>query len=538
LQSAYIIKYNLSSPIHYKQAKMINRFLPLIALAVAMTGDGPLIAAISQPVRTETGLVSGVPARDASITVYKGLPFGAPPVGDLRWRAPQPPAPWQGVRKADQFGNVCIQAQGNTTRGSEDCLFLNVWTGAASGAERRPVFVWFYGGGFTSGAGSDALFDGEGLAKKGIVVVTMNYRLGVFGFLATHELSQESGHSASGNYGLLDDIAVLQWIKKNIAAFGGDPGNVTMAGQSAGAHSVLLLLSSPLAKGLFHRAIAESRARSVTPQKEEELAGSKYVDALGIHSLPGAPSPARSLKELRAMTPDQFKGGGGRGGNPFHPAIDGYVVPSSHDERVLQNDVPIMMGGNLDEAGGTPWTASPRPNATLDRFLSVVRQTFGTMADEFLKFYPASSDAEAGLAQNAAARDGSRVNTFLLATAGKKYPKNQIFTYFFTHGPPGSDHDRRGAYHESEINYIFNNLYATDRPWADEDWKIADTMSSYWANFAKTGDPNGKGLPAWQPSDASSPVVVELGDHFGPIPVAEKSKLDFLRRFYLTQDVW
>jgi carboxylesterase type B len=511
------------------------RSVVLVAVAIAMTGGTvPLLAAINEPVPTEAGLVTGVPDRDSSITVYKGVPFAAPPVGELRWRAPQPPLPWQGVRKAEQFGSGCLQVQPqrDVSSGSEDCLFLNVWTGAAASTERRPVFVWIYGGRFTSGAGSDPLFDGEGLARKGLVAVTMNYRLGVMGFLATPELSQESGHNASGNYGVLDQIACLQWVKKNIAAFGGDPERVTIAGQSAGGASVLLLMSSPLAKGLYHRAIAESRARSLrATMQNAERAGVKYAEAHGAHS----------LKELRALSWDQLKDGNNgndpeEGGPLFRPVVDGWVAPLNYRQYYingLPGNVPVLAGNNLDESG-----AQPQPNAKLEQYLSAARQKYGSMADEYLKLYPAASDAAASVAQNAAARDDSRAATFLLTTQGKQAAQGKVFTYFWTHAPPGPDRARRGAYHESEINYIFNNLYATNRPWADDDRKIADTMSSYWANFATTGNPNGQGLPAWPATVARSPVVMQVGNQWGLMPVAEKFRLDFFRRYYLTQGAW
>lgn len=509
---------------------MTGRCASLTAVLIAGLSSMPLMAAIDSPVRIDTGLLAGAPARDASITAFKGIPYAAPPVGELRWQAPQPALPWQGVRKADQFGSGCYQAQRDTSSGSEDCLFLNVWTGAASPSERRPVFVWIYGGRFTNGAGSDPLFDGEGLARKGVVVVTMNYRLGVFGFLATPELSRESGHNSSGNYGTLDQIATLQWVKKNIAAFGGDPNRVTIAGQSAGGASVMLLMSSPLTKGLFQQAIVESRARSVRSSlSSAERAGAKYVAERGAHS----------LKEMRAMSWDQLKDGNNandeeEGGPLFRPVVDGWVVPLNYRDyykRGLPIDIPVIAGNNLDESG-----AQPHPNVKLDQYLNGAKQKYGPLADEFVQLYPAATDQEAALAQNAAARDDSRAATFLIGTQAKR--KHKVYTYFWTHAPPGPDRERRGAYHESEINYIFNNLYATNRPWADDDYRIADIMSSYWANFARTGNPNGKGLPQWPVTEARSPVVMEVGDRFGLMPVANKTNLDFFRRYYLEQSPW
>jgi para-nitrobenzyl esterase len=534
---------SMKSRLSFCRTEWLIRVMLLI-IAVIL-GWSLLIPAIKDPVRTESGLLSGVPARDPSITVYKGVPFAAPPIGDLRWRQPQPPIPWQGMRKADQFGCGCsatrfLPPESST---SEDCLFLNVWTGAASAAEKRPVFVWFHGGRFIFGSGAQPLFDGEGLARKGLVVVTVNYRLGIFGFLATPELSKESGRNASGNWGLLDQIASLQWVRKNIAAFGGDPNRVTIAGQSAGGGSTLLLSSSPLAKGLFHRAISEAGARfpndpdlrrlsiSWRPLKDAESAGARYAEAHGAHS----------LKELRALSWDQLKDNNnandeGVQGNPppplFRPAVDGWVIPFNYSRtyaKGLQNDVPFITGHEI----GSP----PQP-VKLDTFQSNAKQKFGALADEFLKLYPASSDQEASLASKAASLDSMRISTFLWAEEWKRAAKNKVYTYVWTHAPPGPERATKGAYHESEINYVFNNLYATDKPWEDDDRKIADIMSSYWANFAATGDPNGKGLPAWPAFDAKSQQTMELGDKFGPIPLARGPVFDFFKRFFLTQDAW
>jgi len=551
----------------------VSRFVLAVRLAIlAITSlvldSSAVMAAMHGPVRTQAGLVSGVPARDPSITVYKGIAFAAPPVGELRWRPPQPPISWHGVHAADHAGSICPQS-GDSGSMSEDCLFLNVWSGAASATEKRPVFVWIYGGGFSGGAGSSPQFDGEGLASKGLVVVTFNYRLGALGFLATPELSKESGHNASGNYGVLDQIAALQWVHENIAAFGGDPGRVTIAGQSAGAGSVGFLADSPLAKGLFHRGIAESHARyprdpelrylstSWRPLKSAENAGVRFAQAHGAHS----------LKELRATPWQQLIVGGnvydedvdtGSSAKPplFRPVVDGWVIPLNYSEthaRGLQNDVPFIAGNNLDESGAVPETAfahlreqtnthrvgagSPHPNVTLEEFLSAAKRKFGPLSGEFLKLYPASTDQEAALANNAAVRDNSRVSTFLWATEWKRSAKSPVFLYFWTHRPPGPDHDTRGAYHGSEISYVFNNLDA-DRPWTPEDRRIADTMASLWANFAANGSPNGKGVPGWQPFDPESPVVMELGDRFGTMPIADSARFEFWKKFFRTQTAW
>ena len=543
----------------------------LAGLLVAVSGSGPGLAAMNQPVRTEAGLVQGAPATDPAITVFKGIRYAAAPTGELRWRAPQPPHPWKGVQKADQFGSLCPQAQPPhmTLPMSEDCLFLNVWSGASAATERRPVFVWIYGGGFSGGTGSSPEFDGESLARKGLVVVTFNYRVGALGFLATPELSQESGHQASGNYGLLDDIALLKWVQRNIAAFGGDPARVTIGGQSAGAGSVGFMSMSPLARGLFQRSIAESHARyprdpelrylsvSWRPLKSAESAGVKFAAERGAHS----------LQELRAMPWERLIVDGsvfdadvdtGSSAKPplLRPVVDGWVIPLDYSqtyEKGTQNNVEFLAGNNLDETGGVPETAfaflrsadgaevrpgSPHPNVTLKDYVSAAKRKFGSMAAEFFKLYPASTDDEAARASNDAARDNSRVSTYLWGTEWTRHSKLPVYTYFWTHRPPGPGHDRRGAYHGSEITYVFGNVPLSGGPWADEDRRIANIMSSYWANYVATGNPNGPGLPMWPAYDPKSPTVMELGETFRAIPVAAPEKLDFWRRFFMTQDAW
>jgi para-nitrobenzyl esterase len=489
---------------------------------LVLTGVAACCAALpayslNSSVRTEAGLVSGIPGREASIMVFKGIPYAAPPVGDLRWRAPQAPLPWQGVRKAGQFAQPCLQAQGNAIIGSEDCLYLNVWTGAKVAGERRPVVVWSYPAGFNGNTSANPMFEGEGLARKGVIVVNSNYRSGVFGFLATPELSKESGHNASGNYGMLDQIAVLRWVRKNIAAFGGDPNRVTIAGQSAGGLSTLILATSPLTKGLFQRAIMESRATGIRMDlKEAESEGVAFAEAHGAHS----------LQELRALPWQALK----KDDKYDRPVVDNYVIRSNFYQFFvdgLQHDVPMIFGNARDEDG-----TQPVPNVKAAQLQEYVKKKYDVMADEFFRLYPFSTDAEAGAAKNLAAGEDSRMRVFLPATVGANAGRNKSFVYHWTHAPPGPDSARQGAFHMSEITYVFNSLEVNDRPWTDEDRRIADTMSSYWANFAASGNPNGKGLPAWPAADAASPVVMELGNHFGQMPIGDKTRLDFIRRYY------
>lgn len=522
-------------------------------------------------VATQGGLVQGVvSARDPAITIFKGIPYAAPPVGDLRFRPPAPAAPWQGVRKADQFGAICPQPRegsgASLPKMSEDCLSLNVWTGASRPGDKRPVLVWIYGGGFLTGSGADPSFDGEGLAKKGVVVVTFNYRSGALGFLATPDLSRESGHG-SGNYGLMDDVAALTWVQKNIAAFGGDPARVTIAGQSAGAGSVGFMAMSPLAKGLFQRGIQESHAR--TPRDPDlrflsvshrnlpkaEKDGAAYAAAHGAHGLADLRAmPWEKLIEGSATTDMDVYTGTTARPPLFRPVIDGYVLPRNYSGTMAaraQNNVLIVAGNNADETGAVPETAfaalrgtnnapragSPQVNVRLADFQAYAHSKFGPLAGEFLKLYPATNDDEAAHASNDAARDSNRISTWLWASEWTKGTDKGVYTYFWTHAPPGPDAAMRGAYHGAEINYALGTLYAVNRPWSDQDRAIADRMSSYWANIIAHGDPNGPGLPVWPKYDGKAQVM-SLGDQWATIPIATPRRIDFWKRFFATQEAW
>jgi para-nitrobenzyl esterase len=542
------------------------------ATALLFAGAASAGAGITGPVRTDKGLVKGAPTREPSVTVFKGIPYAAPPVGARRWRAPVPAAPWSGIREADRFGNSCPSASNPANEVmDEDCLYLNVWTGAKSPTERRPVLVWIHGGGFWAGSGADPRTNGEVLARKGAVLVTFNYRLGALGFLATPELSKESGRGASGNYGLLDQIAALQWVKRNIAAFGGDPDNVTVFGHSAGAGSLNFLTISPLAKGLFKRGIAESQVRyprdlelrylssSWRPLGGAEKAGTKYVEGFG----------AKSLADLRALPWQRFLQGvnvpdvdvdtGGTARPPlFRPVIDGWVLPRTFSEAFAagaHSRVQYLAGNNRNEGGAAPEThfdtlrkpgaprpeitlGSPRQLATLAEYQAAARRKFGAMADEFLQLYPASNDQEAALANNAAIEDNSQVSTWLWSRDWVRATHTPLYTYFWTHAPPGPDHDTRGAYHGSEINYVFGSLADTALPWTEEDGRIADLMSSYWVNYAAKGNPNGSGLPIWPAFREQDKSVMLLGDTFGPTPIASSPRFDFWQRFFTSNEAW
>jgi carboxylesterase type B len=513
---------------------------PLRNLIILSAAAFELSAALHQPVKVEGGLLSGVAGKNPAIAVFKGIPFAAPPVGERRWRAPKPVVPWPGVRKADAFGLSCIQNIVNERKPwtyefmthtgiSEDCLFLNVWTPAASASGRLPVYVYIHGGGNTEGSGAVPVYDGEGLAKKGIVVVTVNYRLGVFGFFTHPELTAESDVHASGDYALLDLIAALHWVHRNIAAFGGNPDRVTIGGQSAGASNVHSLVASQLAKGLFSGAIAESGSSvgglglmMTRTLAEQEAAGVRFAEAKGAHSL--AELRKLSWQELTAPAPGvQAR---------FAVVVDGYVQPATATEifaQGRQNDVPTLTGSTREDIGG----ATMHPTTTAEAFLRRVEQRYPQLAGEFLKLYPAASDQEARAAENASAVDSMRVSTWLWSVQRGQTAKTDAYTYFWDHALPGPDADRFGAFHSSEIPYVMNTLErCPDRPFTDADRKIADTVSSYWANFIRTGNPNGKGLPHWPSAKEQPGTGFEIGDTNAVIPVADKTRLEFFEKAF------
>src|SRR3984957_3206707 len=496
-----------------------------------LAGASFLSAAISDPVRTETGLVSGVPGTTDDVRVYKGIPFAAPPVGDLRWREPRPPSHWEGVRKADQFSPVCMQQQrgpagGTAPAPSEDCLYLNVWTAAKSASDHRPVIVWTYGGAFTSGAGSVPMYDGDALARKGVVVVTYNYRLGVFGFLAHTELTKESGHGASGNYAMMDMATVLRWVQKNIANFGGDPKRATIDGESAGSMLVSARVASPQGKGLFQRAIGQSGAwmgisiGRITTRAQAEDNGQKMVQALG----------ASSIAELRAKPADELLKNA-RGG--FAIIVDGWYVPEdlsiTYDNH-KQNDVNLLVGSNHDE--GT-FFARPGASVSAEQFSGTAKRRFADQADAYLKLYPASSDTEAGASELAGVRVEMGWHMREWAQLQSERGKAKAYLYYFTHVPPTAPgQPSRGATHTADLAYMFDNQ-PPNAMWTDVDKKLADTMSSYWVNFAATGNPNGKGLPEWPVYSAKKgDQNIVLGD---PVMVGQgidPAMLAFYDSFY------
>ncbi len=511
--------------------KKIFNFILMFIMSIAGFG----IAQQPEPVKVEGGLLQGT-LKDG-VTVYKGVPYAAPPVGELRWRAPQPPVQWKGTRKADKFSanpmQVMVHELGPWTAEyqpqggvSEDCLYLNIWTAAKSSKDIRPVLMYIPGGAFTGGSGNVPLYNGQNLAKKGVVVVTINYRVGVFGFLALPELTKESKHNSSGNYGLLDQVAALKWIKRNILVFGGDPDRVTIMGQSAGASSVNFLTASPLAKGLFIRAIAESGTNDMIGPGENlnsaEQYGAEFAKSMGAASL--AQLREVPAAELIDSTNNKYR---------FLPIVDGWFLPSSADnvfKEGKQNDAATITGWVADE-GSFSGTYGKIP---AEDFRKQVRQKAGELADEILKLYPASTEAEAVDSQKKLARDISVVSMYLWGVKREKTGKTDLYTYLFVHPQPGTTKKRYQTFHSSELPYVFDNLKMSPRPWTTEDEKIAKTMSDYWIDFILRGDPNGNGLPKWPAFKKTGEETMELGDKMGTTYFAGKKKFETLKK--LLQD--
>ena len=504
------------------------RVAMLVAAALVLVAPAAS-AALEDPIRLNTGLIAGTSASSPGVRVFKGIPFAASPTGPLRWRPPQPPAMWTGVRDATTFGPRCMQGQGSAADVSEDCLYLNVWTAAASAAERRPVIVWSYGGSLRSGAGSQSQYDGEALARKGVVLITYNYRLGMFGFFSHPELTRESPQKASGNYGLMDLIAVLEWVQRNVTAFGGDPNRVTIMGESAGASLVACLVASPRAPGLFHRAIAQSTGCTgtsriglpLTTLADAEAEGTKLASAMG----------ASSLDALRAMPADEIL----RKGQGARVVVDGWTMTADWMATLAQGrqaQVDVLLGSNKDE--GT-FPIFGVPDGGPKEFMARTTQRYGALAPAMLKLYPARSAAESDASQLAAFRDLVFWNLRTWARSQVRLGKARAYLYFFTREPPSAPGQlSRGASHTAEIPYAFDNLHLDkNRPWADVDRRLADMMSSYWVNFAATGDPNGPGLPAWpRVQGKGDDAIMVLGDAVGAGRGPSESGLALYDRHY------
>ncbi|WP_153637956.1 carboxylesterase/lipase family protein [Prolixibacter sp. NT017] len=473
-------------------------------------------------VRVEQGVLQGTVTD--SLTIFKGIPFAAPPVGDLRWKAPQPAAKWKGVREATKFAPAPMQGGNPPSGKSEDCLYLNVWTPAKSANDKIPVLVWIYGGGFSFGSTSEPGYNGAKLAKKGVVLVSIAYRVGQLGFLAHPELSAESPNHVSGNYGLLDQIAGLKWIKKNIAAFGGDPNRVTIFGESAGGISVSMLCASPLAKGLFEGAISESGGsfgptrpttypgENMKTLKQAEADGEAYMHKLG----------ASSIAELRKMDAEKFipSGWAMAGGWPI---VDGYVIPGDQHnlyEEGKYNDVPVLIGYNSDEGASFSHYKTP------EDYIADVKKRYGKFADVLIKAYPAGTNTVPKTARDLMRDAAFGWQTWSWARLQSKTGKSKVFYYYFDQHPdypkdsPWAGH---GSPHGQEVAYVFNHIDPNSPHTSATDVKISDAMATYWTNFAKYGDPNGEGLPQWPAFSNANPDVMYFSQtpHVGPVPSAE-----------------
>jgi para-nitrobenzyl esterase len=518
--------------------------LILPAMAVCAAAIQPSFA--RDRVKTANGILESTDAPKDGVRSFKGIPFGQPPVGDLRWREPQPVKNWNGVRKADQFGPRCMQRtspgadywfRGNGM--SEDCLYLNVWTPAKTGKEKLPVLVYIFGGGFQNGDGSEPRYDGENMARKGMVAVSINYRTNIFGFFVHPELSKESPHHAAGNYGLLDQVAALQWVRKNIAAFGGDPGRVTIAGESAGSISVSALMASPLSRGLMAGAIGESGAMisSLPPQPlaDAEQNGVKF----------GAAAGANTLAALRAMTAEQIQEAVTKAqGLRFGAALDGYFLAkplTAIFEAGEQARIPLLAGSNTQEQAARSVLGGGDP--TPETLANAIRKFYGDKADGILKAYAATTTDEVYEAAThlASARFISH-STWKWTELQMKTGGKPVYRYLYARprpaylGMPGQPAPAaggapngpgaqqppgpRGAPHSAEIQYAMGNLDLDKRySWEPADYEVSKVMQAYFVNFIKTGNPNGPGLPEWPAYRADSNyqrMRIDVESHAGP----------------------
>ncbi len=500
-------------------------------------------------IKISNGTLQGTFDPSTGIRSFKGIPFAQPPVGDLRWKEPQPVKNWTGVLMADHFSHMPMQKRVfadmvfRADTMSEDCLYLNVWTPAKSGDEKLPVLVYFYGGGFVGGDGSEYRYDGESLAKKGIVTVTISYRLGIFGFMAHPELTRESPHHASGNYGLLDQNAALQWVKANISAFGGDPAHVTIAGESAGSIAVFAQMASPLSRNLIAGAIGESGAMikptlpAVTLTEGEKI-GSDFA----------AKANTKSLADLRAIPAAQLLEEASKPG-AFHLAatIDGYFLPKSPVEIFEageQAHVPLLVGWNSAEIPYRSLMGNDLP--TPENYAAKVKQIFNTNADEVLKLYPGTNQEDVIKSATALASDRFiAYSTWKWADEQAKTGGKPVYRYLFSCprppevNQPKPNDDKMppamvGASHASEIEFAMGNLvYDKVYAWTPDDYKVSATMENYFANFIKTGDPNGKGVPKWTPNTKGGEVkYIDINFDTKLKPETERARYLFLDKFY------
>ncbi|WP_144158194.1 carboxylesterase/lipase family protein [Paraburkholderia sp. BCC1885] len=502
---------------------MIKAIRTVVVIAFAMLSLDAFAAPL---VQTQSGELSG--ASDGPVLAFKGIPYAAAPVGALRWRPPAAPVSWQGVRDATKFGASCEQPRRNSTAVipwtaeyladppfSEDCLFLNVWTPTLHPASKLPVVVWIHGGGFTEGSGAVPIYRGNHLAQKGIVVVTINYRMGLFGFLASGLLDAEQG--SSGEYGMMDQVAALEWVKANIAGFGGDPAQVTIEGQSAGAIAVHHLLAAPSAQGLFARAIAESNSwadTALVPRERAEAIGDKLASLSG----------ATTLDALRAMPADQLLAlqTDARLGDHvrFFPVDDGKFIPAGMKERT---DVPVLLGSNHDEASAFSPTWQI---ATSRAYQAMLGDRFAPLSAQFAALYPVKTDADVSTTVRRLLADSASAGVIAWSQARDEHAA-PAYGYRFTHPEPGPLAARFATFHSSEVPYAFGTLEYGHRPFTAKDHAISRQLQSYWSNFIRTGNPNGPGLMTWPQLDSGN--FMQLGDTQAVTPLLSKEQRDAFR---------
>ena len=478
---------------------MIRIFALLLALAAAFPAAAqPVVEAPAGSVRGEA--LDGV-------NVFRGLPFAQPPVGERRWRPPVPAARWPGVRDATSFGPICPQPPSrpgsiyseDQPAASEDCLSLNVW--APADARNAPVFVWIHGGSLVGGSGRQAMYDGAALARQGIVVVTVNYRLGILGYLAHPGLSAESPDRVSGNYGLLDQIEALRWVSRNIAAFGGDPANVTIAGESAGALSVMYLMAAPEARGLFHRAVLQSAYMVSAPELRGARYGGHSAEAVGLW-LQGQLGAA-DLAALRSMSAEALVAGSAPTGYFPFPTVDGRTVPDqlvTIFDQGRQAPVPLLAGFNSGEIRSLRFLAPPPPEDAA-AYEAAIRERYGDLADEYLRLYPAGDLAETVLLPPRDALYGWTAERLAAKQTAIGQPG---FLYYFDHSYPAADALGLHGFHAAEIPYALGNISNTPPAWprvpeTPQETALSEAMLGYWASFARAGAPRAEGQPEWQP---------------------------------------
>lgn len=495
-------------------------------LLLALIGTAAPALAAPPRATTAAGTIEGTQQRD--VAVFRGIPYAAAPTGPNRWRAPQPASRWTGIRPATRFGHSCWQAVAPQGFGpwtheyvvsgdiSEDCLFLNVWA-PAKRSRPAPVLFWVHGGGFNSGSGAIPIYDGAALAAGGAVVVTINYRVGVFGFLARPDLTHEASGQPTANFGLLDIVAALRWVQANIASFGGDPRNVTLAGQSAGAMAVQELVASPLAKGLFQRAIGESglprplASLSTAEQQGEAFATEKH---------------ATSIADLRALPPEALQPSAGSNAVRFTPVADGRLIPEGPWRPA--SDVPMLVGLTADDNSAFgPDYASADP----DKLHTLIETSFGTTAGQLGGLYPTNTAAERSEASKQIRRDLGEAAVDAWARQRAVAARTPVYSYVFAHAMPSADTSRWGAFHSSEIPYVFGTFAASpERRFTPVDDRVSHLMSGYWLNFIKRGDPNGPGLTAWPTLTAEAPQVLRIADVTRAEPLLPSAKLTLLRQ--------